>query len=31
MARLFRDFPEAIRRTTAIADRITFSLNELKI
>src|SRR5471030_1684800 len=30
MARLFRDLPEAIAETTRFADRITFSLDQLK-
>ena len=30
MARLFRDFPEAISRTVEIADACTFSLDELR-
>jgi error-prone DNA polymerase len=30
MARLFRDFPEAITETLRFADRITFSLDQLK-
>ncbi|MET0710744.1 MAG: error-prone DNA polymerase [Tardiphaga sp.] len=30
MARLFRDYPEAIGETTRFADRITFSLDQLK-
>ncbi|MDR6663716.1 error-prone DNA polymerase [Tardiphaga robiniae] len=30
MARLFRDYPDAIRETIRFADRITFSLNQLQ-
>ncbi len=30
MARLFRDYPDAIRETTRFAARMTFSLDELK-
>ena len=30
MARLFRDWPEAVARTAEIADRIAFSLDELR-
>jgi error-prone DNA polymerase len=30
MARLFRDYPDAVSRTIEIAERITFSLDELK-
>src|SRR6202012_4027345 len=30
MARLFRDFPNAIRETLRFADRISFSLDQLK-
>ena len=30
MARLFRDYPEAIAETTRFADRISFSLDQLK-
>ena len=30
MARLFRDVPEAIAETMRFADRITFSLDQLK-
>jgi error-prone DNA polymerase len=30
MARLFRDYPEAIRETIRFADRITFSLDQLQ-
>ncbi|MBA5791041.1 hypothetical protein H3280_29080, partial [Escherichia coli] len=30
MARLFRDLPEAVAETMRFADRITFTLDELK-